>query len=275
MPIIRLTKVGLLEDGVAKKPKETKPAVLVTGAGSGIGRATAELLLEDGWSVALVDKNEAALAEAQEKFGEKKTIQYVTADVTDENAVERTVAETSRIFNGLHGVVNCAGMGLNKGIFELSTADFRKALDLNLVATFMVGRAAARIMRDRKTGGSIVNIASISGIRGSFNRGAYAASKGGVIMLTKVMANELAPLGIRVNAIAPGPVNTPMVQAHHTDEDRKTYARTIPMHRYAEPIEIARAARFLLDPEQSSYITAEILAVDGGFRGAGLIADRD
>lgn len=259
---------------MAKKPKETKPAVLVTGAGSGIGRATAELLLEDGWSVALVDKSEAALAEAKERLGDKKTIQYVAADVTDENAVERFVAETSRIFNGLHGVVNCAGMGFNKSIFELSTSDFRNVLELNLIATFMVGRAAARIMRDRHTGGSIVNIASISGLRGSLRRAAYGASKGGVIMLTKIMANELAPMGIRVNAIAPGPVETAMVKRHHTDEDRQLYARTIPMHRYAEPVEIARAARFLLDPVDSSYITAEVLAVDGGFRGAGLIGGR-
>ena len=260
---------------MAKKSKQEKPAVLVTGAGSGIGRATAELLLEDGWSVAFLDKNDAALADARDQFGEKKTIQYVAADVTDENAVERAVAEVSRIFNGLHGVVNSAGMGLNKGIFEVTSADFRKVLELNLVATFMVGRAAARIMRDRKTGGSIVNIASISGLRGSLKRSAYGASKGGVIMLTKVMANELAPLGIRVNAIAPGPVETAMVKAHHTDEDRQLYARTIPMHRYAEPVEIARAARFLLDPVESSYITAEVLAVDGGYRGAGLISGRD
>ncbi len=260
---------------MAKKSKQEKLAALITGAGSGIGRATAELLLEDGWSVALLDKNEAALAEAKSRLGEKKTIQYVSADVTDEGAVERAVAEVSRIFGGLHGVVNSAGMGLNKGLFETSAADFRRVLELNVISTFMVGRAVARIMRDRQTGGSIVNIASISGVRGSFHRSAYGASKGGVMTLTMVMANELAPLGIRVNAIAPGPVDTPMVREHHTAEDRKTYARTIPMKRYAEPIEIARAARFLLDPVQSSYVTGEILAVDGGYRGAGLIAGRE
>ena len=260
---------------MAKGAKQAKPAVLITGAGSGIGRATAELLLDDGWSVALLDKNEAALADAKARLGERKTIQYVAGDVTDESAVERAVAEISRIFGGLQGVVNSAGMGLNKGVFETSAADFRRVLELNVVATFMVGRAAARIMRDRQTGGSIVNIASISGIRGSLKRSAYGASKGGVITLTKVMATELAPLGIRVNAIAPGPVETEMVRQHHTAEDRLLYGRTIPMKRYAEPIEIARAARFLLDPVQSSYVTAEVLAVDGGYRGAGLIADRD
>lgn len=260
---------------MAKSAKQAKPAVLVTGAGSGIGRATAELLLEDGWSVALLDKNEAALANARGSLGEKKNIQYIAADVTDENAVERAVAEAARIFGGLQGVLNSAGMGLNKSVFETSASDFRRVLELNVVATFMVGRAVARIMRDRQTGGSIVNIASISGLRGSLKRSAYGASKGGVITLTKVMATELASLGIRVNAIAPGPVETEMVRQHHTGEDRLLYGRTIPMKRYAEPVEIARAARFLLDPVQSSYVTAEVLAVDGGYRGAGLIADRD
>ena len=267
--------MGLRERDVAKGTKQAKPSVLVTGAGSGIGRATAELLLDDGWSVALLDKNEAALADARGRLGDKKAIQYVAADVTDENAVERAVAEASRIFGGLQGVVNSAGMGLNKGVFDTSAADFRRVLELNVVATFMVGRAVARIMRDRQTGGSIVNIASISGLRGSLKRSAYGASKGGVATLTKVMANELAPLGIRVNAIAPGPVETEMVRQHHTAEDRLLYARTIPMNRYAEPVEIARAARFLLDPVQSSYITGEIIAVDGGYRGAGLIAGRE
>lgn len=260
---------------MAKTAKKEHRAAIVTGGGSGIGRATAELLIEDGWSVALFDANEQALAEAQVRWGDKKGVHVFTVDVTDEDAVERGVAHAARFCNGLHGVVNCAGMALNKGLFETTAEQFRKVLDVNIVGSFLVGRAAARIMRDRATGGSIVNIASISGLRGSLKRSAYGASKGGVITLTKVMATELAPLGIRVNAVAPGPVETDMVRAHHTTEDRLLYARTIPMKRYAEPVEIARAARFLLDPVQSSYITGEVLAVDGGYRGAGLIPDRD
>ncbi len=255
--------------------KQIKRAAIITGGGSGIGQATAELLIEDGWTVALLDSNEKALADAQKRWGEKKGVHVFSVDVTDEDAVERAVAQAARFCDGVHGLVNCAGMALNKGLFETTVAEFRKVLDVNIVGSFLVGRAAARIMRDRGTGGSIVNIASISGLRGSLKRSAYGASKGGVITLTKVMATELAPLGIRVNAVAPGPVETDMVRAHHTSEDRQLYARTIPMQRYAEPVEIGRAARFLLDPVQSSYITGEILAVDGGYRGAGLIPGRE
>lgn len=260
---------------MAKATKDTRRSALVTGAGSGIGRACAELLLAEGWQVAFLDLNEAALDDAKQRHAKNKAVRFVAADVSNDSAVERAVADSNREFNGLHGVVNSAGMALNKGLFETTAAEFRKVLDVNVVGTFLVGRAAARIMRDRGVAGSIVNIASISGIRGSLKRSAYGASKGGVITLTKVMANELAAHGIRVNAIAPGPVETDMVKAHHTSEDRLLYARTIPLKRYAEPAEIAQAAHFLLDGTRSAYITAEVLAVDGGYRGAGLIADRD
>ena len=260
---------------MAKAAKDSKRGAIVTGAGSGIGRACAELLLAEGWQVAFLDLNEAALDEAKTRHGKNKGVRFAVVDVSNESAVERAVADINREFNGLYGVVNSAGMALNKGLFETTATEFRKILDVNVVGTFLVGRAAARIMRDRGIAGSIVNIASISGIRGSLKRSAYGASKGGVINLTKVMANELAVHGIRVNAVAPGPVETDMVRAHHTAEDRQLYARTIPLKRYAEPVEIAQAATFLLDGTRSAYITAEVLAVDGGYRGAGLIGDRD
>lgn len=260
---------------MAKAAKDTKRGAIVTGAGSGIGRACAELLLDQGWQVAFLDLNEAALDDAKQRHAKNKGVRFFAVDVSNESAVERAVADINREFNGLHGVINSAGMALNKGLFETTATEFRKVLDVNVVGTFLIGRAAARIMRDRGIAGSIVNIASISGIRGSLKRSAYGASKGGVITLTKVMANELATHGIRVNAIAPGPVETDMVKAHHTGEDRLLYARTIPLKRYAEPSEIAQAAHFLLDGTRSAYITAEVLAVDGGYRGAGLIGDRD
>lgn len=260
---------------MAKAAKQEKRSAIVTGAGSGIGQAAAGLLMEEGWSVLLLDASERALAAARERHGKAKGAHFAQVDVTDEDAVERTVANAGRELGGIDGVVNSAGVALNKGLFETTAAEFRRVLDVNVVGSFLVGRAAARVMRDRGRPGAIVNIASISGIRGSLKRSAYGASKGGVITLTKVMANELAPAGVRVNAVAPGPVETDMVKAHHTAEDRKLYARTIPMARYAEPIEIARAAHFLLDGSRSGFITGEVLAVDGGWRGAGLIGGRD
>src|SRR5262249_16932342 len=120
-------------------------------------------------------------------------------------------------------------------------------------------------------GGAIVNIASISGLRGSKGRAAYGASKGAVVTLTQVMAVDLAPFGIRVNAVAPGPVDTPLVETVHTPEVRRPYHHHLPLRRYATADEIAAAVFFLLDGSTSSYVTGEILAVDGGFNAAGLM----
>jgi NAD(P)-dependent dehydrogenase (short-subunit alcohol dehydrogenase family) len=116
-------------------------------------------------------------------------------------------------------------------------------------------------------------MASVSGLRGSKGRSAYGASKGAVVTLTQVLANDLARYAIRVNAVAPGPVDTPMVRTMHTDKDRALWARHVPMRRYAEPGEIATVVEFLLDSTRSGYVTGEIIAADGGFRGAGIIAE--
>lgn len=257
----------------AKSSATEKRSALVTGAGSGIGRATAEYLIDRGWAVTFLDIDETALADAKARHARTKGVRFATVDITSDSGVERAVADMNREAGAIHGLVNSAGMALNKALFDTSAADFRKVLDVNVVGSFLVARAVARVMRDRAIKGSIVNIASISGLRGSLNRTAYGASKGAVITMTKVMANELAVHGIRVNAVAPGPVETAMVKAHHTDIDRTLYGRFIPMRRYAEPAEIAAAAYFLLDGAQSAYITAEILAVDGGYRGAGLVGE--
>ena len=112
----------------------------------------------------------------------------------------------------------------------------------------------------------------MSGLRGGKGRSAYGSSKGAVCVLTQVLANDLARHSIRVNAVAPGPVDTPMVQAIHTESDRALWKRYIPMQRYAKPDEIASVIEFLLDGTRSSYMTGEIVAVDGGFRGAGILA---
>ena len=119
--------------------------------------------------------------------------------------------------------------------------------------------------------GSIVNITSVSGIRGNVGRVAYGASKGGVVTMTKVMAVELAPLGIRVNAVAPGPIETPLVREVHTENVRSEWMRVVPQRRYGTPEEVADAAIFLLDNRRASYVTGQILYVDGGFTAAGLM----
>ncbi len=257
---------------MAKPAKHQTRSVIVTGAGSGIGLATAELLLEKGCRVAFFELSDKALAHVKARHGKTKAARFLAFDVTDEKAVDKAVGETAEAFGGLTGVVNSAGIAADRHVLDTPVDLFRKILDVNVVGTFLVGRAAARLMMDTG-GGAIVNIASISGLRGSKGRSAYGASKGAVVTLTRVMANDLAPFKIRVNAVAPGPVETPMVQAIHTQADRDLYHRYIPMKRYSEPGEIASVINFLLDESQSSYVTGEIIAVDGGYRGAGIIVD--
>jgi NAD(P)-dependent dehydrogenase (short-subunit alcohol dehydrogenase family) len=245
---------------------------LITGAASGIGAATAARLLASGWTVALLDRDEKALEAAQRSHAASASAFAAPVDVTDETAVQKAVDRAAAALGGWDGVVNSAGIAVDIPALDTPIDLFRKILDVNVVGTFIVARAAARIMQERG-GGAIVNLASVAGVRGSKGRSAYGSSKGAVIVLTQVLANDLARYGIRVNAVAPGPVDTPMVKTMHTAEDRALWTRHIPMRRYAEPGEIASAIEFLLDSTRSGFVTGEVVAVDGGFRGAGIIAE--
>jgi NAD(P)-dependent dehydrogenase (short-subunit alcohol dehydrogenase family) len=244
----------------------------VTGAASGIGLATARLLLAEGWKVAIADRDGAALDKAALALDGGPRVLALPLDITDEAAVAQAVARAEEALGGLDGIVNSAGIAADVPALDTKIDLFRRILDINVTGTFIVAQAGARIMK-RRGGGAIVNLASIAGLRGSKGRSAYGASKGAVVTLTQVLANDLARDHIRVNAVAPGPIETPMVKALHTDSDRTLWNRFIPMKRYGTTEEIAKAIAFLLDGEKASYITGEILAVDGGYRGAGVITD--
>jgi 3-oxoacyl-[acyl-carrier protein] reductase len=245
---------------------------IVTGAGRGIGEAIATALAAEGASVVVADiDGTAARRVADEIIAGGGQAIAIQSDVAEPAQVNALVADTVAQFGRLDVLVNNAGIGSNKPVLETTLEEWELQLRVNLTGTFLCGQAAAKAML-KNQGGRIVNIASISGQRGGQGRAAYGASKAGVILLTKVMAVELAPLGIRVNAVSPGPVDTDQSRGTHTPSTRQAYYDRIPIRRYGEREEIAAAVLFLAARE-SSFVNGHVLNVDGGFNAAGLVFD--
>ncbi|MEP6721289.1 MAG: SDR family NAD(P)-dependent oxidoreductase [Variovorax sp.] len=228
--------------------------ILVTGAASGIGRAVAELFVRAGACVAALDRQRPP-----ELSGKALCVEV---DVTDPQAVERAVAEAASAFGGLDGVVNAAGIANTDWADQVSLADWKHVLEVNLTGSFIVCRACLAHLR-AAGGGTIVNFASGQGLAPFKQRSAYAASKAGVISLTRSLAMEWAPL-VRVNTVCPGAVDTPMVRGSYTAEVlREQVGPRYALGRIGEPHEIALAALYLSSAE-SSFVTGIVLAVDGG-----------
>jgi len=192
----------------------------------------------------------------------------LTCDVSDTDAVASALAKIERRFGRLDALINNAGVAVFTPVMETSDADWERVLAVNLTGPFLCTKAAVPLMR-KHGGGAIVNITSISGLRASTLRSAYGTSKAGLAHLTKQLAVELAELGIRVNGVAPGPVDTAMAKAVHSAEIRADYHDAIPLNRYGLEEELAEAVYFLCS-DRASYITGQILAVDGGFDAAGI-----
>jgi len=226
--------------------------VLITGAASGIGRRTALLFTAEGAALTLLDRSVEGLAEvARETRG-----LAVGADVTDEASVAHAVKQGAAAMGGIDGGVNAAGIVIRGPVLEVGVADWRRVIDVNLTGIYIVVRCCLPWLA-KATGATIVNIASGQGLLPNTpEMTAYAASKGGVVNLTRALAAELAP-AIRVNSVCPGMVDTPMTA--DGPRDVTPYA----LKRVANPLEIAHAILFLTGSE-SSFVTGAALAIDGG-----------
>ena len=244
------------------------PVAVITGGARGIGLAIAERFLAQGSRVVLLDIDGRTLRATEKRLADKRRVLAIRCDVSNAAQVKAAVRRVTRAFGRIDALVNNAGIAVFKPILETSLAEWKRVLSVNLDGAFICTQACVPLMLEGG-GGSIVNIASISGLRASTLRVAYGTSKAALIHLTKQQAAELGTAGIRANCIAPGPVDTAMAKLVHTPAIRKDYHDVIPLNRYGTTDEIAAAAVFLCSPE-ASYVNGQILAVDGGFEATGI-----
>lgn len=244
------------------------PVAVVTGGARGIGLAAAQWFLAHGYRVALWDIDTDTLAQTDQALADPQRVLAVACDVSQPEQVARATAATAECFGRIDALVNNAGVAVFKPIGETRFEEWQTVLATNLNGPFLCTQAVVPWMR-RTGGGAVVNIASISGLRASTLRVAYGTSKAALIHLTKQQATELGTVGIRVNAIAPGPVETEMAKLVHSVAIRQDYHDVIPLERYGTTEEIANAIGFLCSPA-ASYVNGQVLAVDGGFDAAGV-----
>jgi 3-oxoacyl-[acyl-carrier protein] reductase len=237
--------------------------VFITGAARGIGWATAEEFLLQGWCVTIGDLD---FAEAERRAAaDSERILAVSLDVSDRSSVEKAMAAALVHWGRLDALVNNAGIQRHGALETLPVDDWKNVLDVNLNGAFHCLQVAARHMLEKRSG-AIVNVASVAAMRGAAGRAAYAASKAAIVSLTRTAAVEWAARGVRVNAVAPGYVETDLIATFVASGrlDLSPVVARTPAGRLATPAEIAKAIRFLAS-DDASYVNGHVLSVDGGF----------
>ena len=244
-------------------PSDPIRVAVVTGASQGIGRRTAEVFDALGWALVLIDLQTVKLS------GYKDAIAF-TGDITDEKFVSTTATESLKKFGKVDALVNNAGISNIGPALKTSAETYRKVLEVNLVAPFLLAKAFGEIMLNAGSG-SVVNVSSVAGLQGVADRSAYNASKHGLIGLTRTLAIEWGARGVRVNAVCPAWVKTEM---DHKDQAGGSYTdlditEHVPMARFARPDDIAQAIVWLCDSSKSGFVNGVALPVDGGWTADG------
>lgn len=251
-------------------PSEPGEIIVITGAADGIGRYLLDRLPSSGSRVVAVDADAAKLEKLQAQHSDKH-LRVFTADVRDQARAAEVIGAVRNDWGVPQVLINNAGIVRHALTTDCSPELWREIIDINLTGSFIWAAEVSKAMIAERYG-RIVNMASHAGLLGTVGRGAYSASKAGVISLTKTLAVELAQYGITANAVAPGPIDTPKNIRTHSDERRQAWAEGIPLKRYGTMQEIVSMVVFLASRE-SSYITGQTISIDGGFSIAGLLAD--
>jgi len=243
----------------------TDKRALITGGAGGIGTATAARFLDEGAHVVVLDRDERALSLVQRQLPALRGT--LVADVSDPDEVRQAFEELDDLLGGLDVLINNAGVSIRHRFMDISPQEWRQVLDVNLNGVFFVAQQAARRMLAGK-GGVILNMGSTNGLMGYPYYADYNASKAGVIELTRSMALELAPT-IRVNAVCPGFILTPMQEAEYTLEMQRAFAQKLPLNRLGRPEDVASLFAFLASAE-AGFITGQCFVIDGGEIAGGL-----